>query len=259
MSGFKSRPAALLKPLIPVALKRCARQLFDLAFYALMPKKTIVIIFCTMRSGSTLLKALLAEADDVSHLPEVDFRSFGRNKYAFYRRAYRLSKKRIVVLKRPDWFNDKSSLREAVPDLKEIKLIFLFREVDGVVRSLQSLFGDNKPKQELIDYWVRTNEDLLANVSLTKRLYRSVHYEDLLKNPKRITKDLFSFIGSTKEDGVDNYRNPEHFEWEWGSDDGGRLIKSLKVDVDKLKEAVDPSMRNCKDVQRLRKQLGFER
>ena len=36
-------------------------------------RPSIVVIASTMRSGSTLLKALLAEADDVLNLPETSF------------------------------------------------------------------------------------------------------------------------------------------------------------------------------------------
>jgi len=54
-------------------------------FFYIFPRKTIVLIVSSMRAGSTLLKALLAEAPDVSNLPEFNFNAYAKyNKFRFY-------------------------------------------------------------------------------------------------------------------------------------------------------------------------------
>jgi len=63
---------------------------------------------------------------------------------------------------------------------------------------------------------------------------------------------------------VDTYRKPENFEWDWGTDDGGDIIKSLKVqkinyeytdDDKKLIEIINNSGR-CSF---LRDKLGYDK
>ena len=60
----------------------------------------IVCVASTMRSGSTLLKALLAEASDVSNLPEQNFQKFVSDAQAADKIAA-LDDNPIIVLKRP--------------------------------------------------------------------------------------------------------------------------------------------------------------
>ena len=49
----------------------------------LVASKKFVFIASAQRSGSTLLKALLASAADVSHLPEVPFHQYGEYSVCF--------------------------------------------------------------------------------------------------------------------------------------------------------------------------------
>ena len=84
----------MMKKILPSACKKKIVRLLDLFVYHVLPPKTVVLIMCSMRSGSTLLKALLAEADDVSHLPEVNYKEYSSNTYSFYSQAYFLSKKK---------------------------------------------------------------------------------------------------------------------------------------------------------------------
>ena len=65
----------------------------------------IVCVASTMRSGSTLLKALLAEASDVSNLPEQNFQKFVSDAQAADKIAA-LDDNPIIVLKRPGWYNE---------------------------------------------------------------------------------------------------------------------------------------------------------
>jgi hypothetical protein len=89
-----------------------------------------------------------------------------------------------------------------------------------------------------------------------------IRYEDLTANPKKITKQIFRFIGSKKKEGVTSYRKPENFVWRWGFDDGGENIQKLTVlqppnepeqdDVELVK-----IITNAPRVHALRNRLGY--
>src|SRR3989338_798700 len=127
MSSFSKT----IKKFLPSALKTRLGRAFDLLAYRCLPPKTIVLVMSSARSGSTLLKALLGEARDISHLPEVDYSKFGTDSFYVYRKAYFLSKKRIIILKYPGVATKLS------PALERIKIIVLVRDTYGVVQSLQ--------------------------------------------------------------------------------------------------------------------------
>jgi len=179
-----------------------------------------------MRTGSTLLKALLAEAPDVSKLPEIVFTDiFKKNRHSTYFDVYRLSGKRIIVLKEPIWFSFQDYI---CPPLKNIKVIILIRNPIDVTKSLE-IRWKRKEYREFVDYWCRTYESILDNKYLMEHDRFFVKYEDLVENPETITKNLFSFIGSLQSEGVSTYNFPKDHQWKFGEDDGGEHIKSLKV------------------------------
>jgi len=75
-----------------------------------------------------------------------------------------------------------------------------------------------------------------------------------------LTKEIFEWIGSTQEEGVDTYLPPKNFDWKWGNDDGGEKLKTLKVqpklqirDNQELVEIIKIS----KELNKLRNQLGY--
>jgi len=189
-----------------------------------------------MRSGSTLLKALLAEAPDVSHMPEFNFHKIREAKHI--RKLHRLSEKPIVVLKKPAWYNE-IYYYPKVPRVKNWKIIVLTRDVHHVVASLRKMtFMRGEPHVPgFVDHW-------FAN-EYWSRVYRRIHrkfgphknnpnviwtrYEDLVQNPVPETLRLFQFIGSDQDTGVSSYNEPETFQWKWGSDDGGTKIQTLNV------------------------------
>ena len=233
--------------------------------YYLLPKKTVVLIMCSMRSGSTLLKALLAEAHDVSNLPEIDFRQFLSHKYRLYNQAYYLSKKRIVVLKFPHPFlgaRDKQFIQQT----DRMKIIVLVRDVPGVVKSLEKMPKEAKfnfmGKKEYLNYWCDVYESILDSVRLMKRKIYFVRYEDLIKNPKAVTKEIFSFIGSEKQEGAETYHKPKNFEWGWGHDDGGEEIKKLRVlpdgdRIDEVDSELEAMIAGSSRVSYLREKFGY--
>ncbi len=190
------------------------------------PRKTFVLLLSAMRSGSTLLKALLAEAPDIEQIPEVEFQVRG-NRFYVYQRFYRLSPLPIVVLKRPANYSD----YRTYPRLPqgEYKIIRLVRNPLDTLLSLRGMnphLKVEKPDEELMDYWATTLENLAR---LKHPQMVTVRYEDLIEQPKAVTARLFAFIGSQQREGVNHYRKPRNYEWQWRKDDGGEVIKSLRV------------------------------
>ncbi len=198
--------------------------------------KTYVFILSTMRSGSTLLKALLAEAPDVSNIPEFNFHKIKEAKHI--RQLHKLSDHPILVLKKPAWFQEAYNYPK-VPRVKNWRIIVLTRDVHHVVSSIRKMsFGGIEPVfPGFIDHW-------FAN-EYWSRVYRRIHrkfgpqrnlpnvtwirYEDLITDPLSETKRLFEFIGSEKTEGTNRYSEPEDYNWRWGSDDGGPTIQTLQV------------------------------
>ena len=231
--------------------------------YYFFPKKKIVLIMCSARSGSTLLKALLAEAPEASNLPEFNFYQY-KNKYQLYANAYHLSKNKIILLKQPFFYayNEEIS-RWRIPGLKNIRIIILIRDAYGVIKSVKKM--PKKPLEEynnckFVNQWYLTYSRIIRKINNTNRQVQFVKYEDLLNDPISITKHLFSFIGSNKVEGVDSYKKPINFEWQWGADDGGKKIKSLTV-INKMDDYDDKDLLKeiCKSekAEALRKKLGY--
>ncbi len=190
------------------------------------PRKTFVLLLSAMRSGSTLLKALLAEAPDIEQIPEVEFQVRG-NRFYVYQRFYRLSPLPIVVLKHPANYSD----FRTYPRLPrgEFKIIRLVRNPLDTLLSLRGMnphLEVEKSDEELMDYWATTQENLAR---LQHPRMATVRYEDLIEQPKAVTARLFAFIGSQQREGVDHYHKPRNYEWQWRKDDGGEVIKSLRV------------------------------
>lgn len=220
-----------------------------------------------MRSGSTLLKALLAEADDVSNLPESNFQKFSGKSNA-RPLIELLADESIILMKRPAWYTECRSYPR-LPDVSHLKIILLTRDVYDTVQScrkmtfwkaqgLASSFADHWLVNR---YWCSITKSLLRcfeDESLDTTLIR---YEDLTEQPIEETRRLFQFIGSQQAEGVDTYSPPENFKWRWGRDDGSSNIRSLKVqpsnnkpkDNQRLWEIIE----NSSEVMELRKELKY--
>ncbi|GEM_PF-135052 len=252
--------AGMLTELIKgrLALKERLGKLYSWVVYHFLPPKKIVLIMSSMRSGSTLLKALLAEAEGVSHLPEIDYTKFGGNAYHVYRKAYFLSGKRIVVLKYP------GATTKLSPKLDRIKIVVLVRDVYEVIQSLLRRHKDTElkhwTKTDWVKYWCQVYQRILTSVDSMNADVCFVRYEDLIRDPKMITKKLFSFLGSKTKTGVDHYQRPKNFDWEWGSDDGGEKIKKLQIVQERSPES-DVELQNIiedsEDAGLLREKFGY--
>jgi hypothetical protein len=225
--------------------------------------KTIVLILSAMRTGSTLLKALLANAPDTSHLSEIDFQKYHRGNAW---KLKTLSDARIIILKKPAGF-DRSDY-PLLPPLSDGRIIVLVRDVSHTVVSLKKMLDEYYPQlgmawtcERLVaDYWVPVYKAILHRTEQAKEPVFYCRYEDLVKDPMAITAQLFTFIGSEQQRGVSTYFPPKDHSWQWGNDDGGRKIRSLAVE-DQQTTPVDPNLltyiHTSESVIALRKRLGY--
>lgn len=226
----------------------------------------IVCVASTMRSGSTLLKALLAEADDVSNLPEKDFQKFHRQPDAATV-IQALDDHPIVVLKRPGWYNEIGRYPR-LPNVEGLKTIVLIRDVYDTVESLRKMtFRKLAPwVGRFVDgwlakrYWLGMTQELLNLYQQNGRDTHLVRYEDLTSNPIEETKKLFGFVGSSQTEGVDTYSKPDDFRWRWGSDDNSENIKSLKVQARPRRSQTNERLlqiMETPEIEEFRRKLGY--
>ena len=228
-------------------------------------EKTIALELSTMRSGSTLLKALMAAAPDISSLPETDFQKFQSPDAASKIAA--LCDERIVVLKRPAWFNETKSYPK-LPNASEVKQVILARDVHTSTASLRKMaFRKVEPIiPQFVDnwlangYWAAVYANLFARFPDNGSTNFWIRYEDLVQDPVQWTCKLFQFLGSDRTEGIDSYPPPSGYDWKWGSDDGGDKIKSLKVQAPKIPQSSLDILERVKDLPRVsevRAQIGY--
>ncbi|MEM9822419.1 MAG: sulfotransferase [Bacteroidota bacterium] len=194
--------------------------------------KRLVFIVSTMRSGSTLLKSLIAQAPDTSHLPEIDFQKYTDGK-AWKLKA--MSKANIIVLKKPAPLQQEDYPQ--FPAFTDHRILLLVRDVYPTVHSVKRMLRDNYPQldadwplEKLVEYyWCPTIQRMLHIHQQDHKKTMLIKYEDLLEQPIAITQGIFQFIGSAQQEGIDQYAQPKDYQWQWGNDDGGEKIKTLKV------------------------------
>lgn len=235
------------------------------------PPKTFVFCLSAMRSGSTLLKALLGQAPDIAHLPEYNFQRHHRDPLRWYHHAARQSHKPILLFKQP------APVREctlypllpnpaALPRARFFYLI-LVRDPAATIASLLKMHRDQQLLTELtpadwLAYWgatytsipnnldwrgvrphtpqpdshtnpsIKTNPPPATLLGTARTLYppiKVVWYEDIIADPIPITRDLFTWLGSTQQEGTATYTPPDGTSWQWGKDDAGDKIHSATV------------------------------
>ena len=234
-----------------------------------LDNKTVVLIISTQRAGSTLLKALLAQAPDVSHLPEINFHNYAGIKKA--KKIVKLSHKPIIVLKHPMWFQEIFHYPKIPPVYRQKKII-LTRDIYNNLHSVKKMLPDAMFIPEPVtnskwltnwlvrQYWCRFYQNIFSHPDLTDNDTYWLKYEDLLDDPLKITAELFSFIGSKQKQGVDTYSPPEK-TWRWGRDDGGSVIKTFKVQRKKSVKSSDPVLYECINrsdmVKKIRQRIGY--
>ena len=218
--------------------------------------KTIALELSIMRSGSTLLKALMSAAPDISSLPETDFQKFQSPDAAS--KIGTLCEERIVILKRPAWFNETQSYPR-LPNAEGVKRVILARDVHTSTASLRKMaFRKAEPIiPQFVDrwlangYWASVYANLLDRFPDNGSTNFWIRYEDLVQDPIQWTGKLFKFLGSERTEGIDSYPPPSGYDWKWGSDDGGDKIKSLKVQAPKVPQSSLDILERVKDLPRV--------
>jgi hypothetical protein len=227
--------------------------------------KTIALELSVMRSGSTLLKALMAAAPDISSLPETNFQKF--QSADAEREISNLSGERIIVLKRPAWFNETSSYPR-LPNVANPKRVILARDVHTTTASLRKMaFRKAEPLiPKRVDNWLANGYWAKVYLNLHKRFPEDgvsnfwIRYEDLVESPIEWTGKLFQFLGSERSEGTDSYPPHDGYDWKWGTDDGGAKIKSLKVQAHRIPQSSLEILERVKDlplVKLAREKLGY--
>lgn len=227
--------------------------------------KQVALILSTMRSGSTLLKALLSAPDDVANLPETDFQKFRSADAAS--RVAALAREPIIVLKRPAWFHETQTYPK-LPNLPGARRVILTRDAHANTLSLRKMvFRRLEPyAPAAANAWLARRYWAPVYTSLLERFPHSdlssfwIRYEDLVADPVRWTARLFEFIGSRQREGIDAYPKPGGYEWKWGTDDGGQKIKSLKVQPNPIPAAaaaILDQVKNLPEVAATRAALGY--
>ena len=206
--------------------------------YHFLPKARLILVLSSMRSGSTLLKSLMGQGEDVSHLDEFHYIPYANhNKYFFYFLVSHLSDKPIIVLKKP--FNNVAAhlpLYGKTP-LGGVLNIVLYRHPYETLISLKALqrrkhFAEFSDEQ-CVSYWADTYEAIFDNVD-THRDTLFVRYETLTERTEEVTGRIFEFIGSTHVGGAKEYGD---HTWKSGQDDDSEKIRSRTVHQAK---AADP-------------------
>lgn len=227
---------------------------------------SIVVIASTMRSGSTLLKALLAEAEDVLNLPETNFQNPKTVNHVLSRHGE--SDAPIKLLKKPAWYQE-SKRYPKLPHGHAVKTIALVRDVYDTVFSLRKMTFRSLavPFSPLVTrwlaevYWVNVTSHLLTLSKKNPDSVKLIRYEDLVQDPVTMTADLFRFIGSARTAGTSEYSRPDSYSWRWGSDDGSPNIKTLRVQPALKKTRDEPRLlrviNNSKRIVETRESLGY--
>lgn len=229
-------------------------------------EKNYAVILSAMRTGSTLLKALLGSAPDVSHLEEINFQKFQADDAAEQINA--LSAEPVVVMKRPAWFHEVHNYPR-LPAVPEVKKIILIRDVYPTVLSCRKMvfrkhhnfFHYVSDPWLVLHYWLPVYERLYELKEGWGDTCCVIRYEDLTADPIHWTAQLFDFLGSEQKEGVNEYARLEEAEWKWGRDDGGPRIQQLKVLPPRPITYEDKCLLRCivksRRVNALREKLGY--
>jgi len=226
------------------------------------------VLLSTMRSGSTLVKALIGSAPDIAHLPETNFRKILSSRAE--REALEAAHpERILLLKRPAWFHETRSY-PVVPENLPCRRVLLIRDVYETVRSVGRMLGgktfDRFPglwgqKWIARRYWAPVTRNLLEHYRLRPEDSLLIRYEDVLSAPEEKTLRIFRFLGSEQWEGIRSYESPENFRWKWGSDDGSPRIKSRTVlpprELGEKDQQRKQLIAGLPEIQKIREAAGF--
>jgi len=231
------------------------------------PERTLAVIASTMRSGSTLLKALLQEAPDVSQLSEINFQKFSGDS-SRHAAMWKLDPRPVLLLKRPAWYHEAKSYPR-LPEVDGLRVIGLVRDCYETVQSLrkmsfskaETLAGPLFDRWLAAGYWANVTGRLADLSERMPEQVRLVRYEDLVQRPVEVTAALFQFVGSERRTGTATYSQPESYRWRWGTDDNSPNIRSLTVQPPKQQPQTNRRLvsiiESDPEVIELRRRLGY--
>jgi hypothetical protein len=202
-------------------------------FHEIYPAKKAVVIYSTMRSGSTLLKALLGTNPEISHLAEVPYQNWPTRRYAFYYRLWESASQRVVVLKKPCFYTEIPRY-PLIPPIDFLPIIAIRNPVDTALSLAKRVHDSEGIRQgfetygkSFISYWCETYRNIRERLTSLGLSPLIVCYEELVREPERVTQCLFQGIGTIDTAGVRTYQ--PYGQWQWGRDDAGERIWTLEV------------------------------
>ena len=201
--------------------------------HGLPRKRRPAAIYSSMRSGSTLLKALLGTNPEVSHVPEVHFGEWPDEPNAFYLRLWKLAREPVVVLKRPCFYSDVPDYPFLLP-MPFVPIVLIRNPVDTIA-SLEKRVQERDAVRRnfeswgrgFLPYWCDVYRNIHERLGAAGVSSHVVFYEELLEDPVRVTESIFTELGVSDTHGVSEYR--PYGKWTWGKDDAGDKIRQLTV------------------------------
>lgn len=221
---------------LKIALSVPACAAYGFFAYHCMPRKRIIVIQSLMRSGSTLLKALIANSPDVSHLNEAKGLCLPGpethalrllNRYLYYGSVHALSRRRVLVLKTPIPFDGRAS---PVPPSLDARIIILLRHPGPIFHSCKKMSHElrmSRSEREIRTYVRHAGRELVGLTRLPGRRPLVISYEELVSRTTETMSQVFDFIG-VEAAHTDTYSMPDS-GWRWNRDDGGERIRTLRV------------------------------
>jgi hypothetical protein len=156
-----------------------------------------------MRSGSSLLKALIATRKDVTHFTE----------------ALNISHtKPIILIKKRAYLGEFNYPQ--LPNINSKKIILIRNPYDTVI-SLQKMNLIEHPKKAkklndelvMLSYWAMVYKDIREKVMIENPDVYLVKYEELVSNCLKTTESIFKFIGCENTKGTNHYHKPQNYNW----------------------------------------------
>jgi len=114
----------------------------------------------------------------------------------------------------------------------------------------------------MLSYWAIIYQNIQKKINIDDKDVLLVKYEEIINNCIDTTSNIFKFAGCKNIHGTDHYSKPENYKWKWGSDDGGNVIKSLKVQNFKRKrinQKLISLIENIPEVQDLLISYGYKK
>jgi hypothetical protein len=207
-----------------------------------------VVILCTLRSGSTLLRVLLNSHSEIHaphemHLYDVDVRLTRKASKRALRemgldarqleyllwdrllhRALAASGKDVIVDKTPNNVFIADRLRECWPDAR---FIFLLRHPGAIVRSREAYLENKQDKDANVEFILRYCTALESARQAYDGL--TVRYEDLTADPGLETRRICGFLGLDWESDMIEYGQFEHGSYRGGLGDWSYKIRTGRV------------------------------